>query len=204
MVTGSNDIRPTESQGSATPRRAAMRRAAAVCLLATLLVALPPALSPADEYELITGLFTVTSMSQLDISGDVSNLLTLGQDGSGESAFDVTYVESDADATRLTINTNDVWDLSAKLAGTWSCPGAYDKDENDLFIRITNTPTGTIQNGADSYINLDVTDTEILNHDSAVSANVVDIQTKVLVDWTKDIPGAYSLTITYTLVTHVP
>ncbi len=143
-------------------------------------------------------------LAQLTISGDVSGLLSLAQDGSGETAFESGSVESASDATLLTIDGNAAWDLSAKLAGIWTCPGSYDKAENDLRIRISNTPTGTIQNGADSYITLSTTDTEILNHTGAVSGNEAEIQTQVLLDWTQDIPGSYSITVTYTLVVHVP
>ena len=45
---------------------------------------------------------------------------------------------------------------------------------------------------------------ERLSHDGAVAANEVDIQSQVLLDWTRDLPGAYSITVTYTLVVHVP
>lgn len=146
----------------------------------------------------------IPRLAQLVISGDVSGLLTLAQDGSAETAYDAGAVASAADATLLTIDGNDAWDLSAKLAGDWTCPGAYDKAETDLRIRITNSPTGTIQNGADSYITLSGTDTEILSHSGAVTGNEVDIQTQVLLDWAQDVPGAYSITVTYTLVVHVP
>jgi len=146
----------------------------------------------------------VPRLCQLLISGDVSGLLTLSVDGSGESSFDQGYAASAADATVLTINANDSWDLSARLNGGWNCPGTYDKDENDLMIRVSNTPVGTIQNGADQYINLADTDTQILSHDSAVADNTVNIQTKVLLDWTQDVPGTYDVTVTYTLVTHLP
>ena len=37
-----------------------------------------------------------------------------------------------------------------------------------------------------------------------VSDNQVDIQNKVLLDWTQDIPGAYSITLVYTMETHTP
>lgn len=146
----------------------------------------------------------IPHLSELVISGDVSGLLTLTADGTGETAFDAGYVQSTPAATWLTLNTNDRWDLSARLGGNWTCPGTYDKDENDLSIRITNTPTGTIQNGASSFVTLSGVDLMILSHDSAVTDNQVDIQTKVLLDWTKDIPGSYSITVTYTLVTHLP
>jgi hypothetical protein len=149
-------------------------------------------------------LVNIPRLAQMVITGDVSNLLTMSIDGTGESAYDSGYLESAADGTVLTLSTNDRWDLSARLGDTWSCPGAYDKDENDLRIRIANTPTGTIQSGASSFITLSGSDTQILSHDAAVSGNAVDIQTEVLLDWTKDVPGTYGITVTYTLVTHLP
>jgi hypothetical protein len=149
-------------------------------------------------------LVNIPRLAQMVITGDVSNLLTMSLDGTGESAYDTGYLESAAAATVLTLSTNDRWDLSARLGGDWSCPGTYDKAENDLRIRISNTPTGTILNGASAFIPLNGSDTQILSHDSAVSGNTVDIQTEVLLDWTKDVPGAYGITVTYTLVTHLP
>lgn len=183
--------------------RSAQRLALGVVLILSV-AALSERAGGATNRGVSSGSLRVPRLSDLAISGDISGLLTLAQDGSGESALDLVYVESGPDATVLTLNTNDQWDLSTKRAGDWSCPGSYDKLETDLYIRITNSPTGTIQNGADSYINLELADTQILSHGAAVSNNIVDIQTKVLLDWEKDIPGAYSITVTYTLVTHLP
>ncbi len=146
----------------------------------------------------------IPRLSQLVINGDVSSLLTLTADGTAEACFDGGYVQSASDATTLTLNTNDVWDLSARLGGTWICPGSYDKDESDLLVRISNTPTGTIQNGASAFIALTGSDQVILSHDSGVTDNQVALQTRVLLDWTRDIPGSYSINVTYTLVTHLP
>jgi hypothetical protein len=85
--------------------------------------------------------------------------------------------------------------------GGWSAPGTYDKDENDLLIQITNTPTGTVANSYDSYQTTSGSKTAILSHTAGVSNNTVDIQTRVLLDWTQDIPGAYSITLVYTMET---
>lgn len=173
----------------------------AVVLVATTV---RPALARIYETGGSCGSLSVPRLAELTITGDVSSLLSLAQDGTSESAFDDDEVQSAADATVLTLNTNDQWDLSAKLAGSWTCPGSYDKAESDLHIKITNTPTGTIWNNADSYISLTEIDTQILSHTSAVSGNVVNIQTRVLLDWTKDISGAYGITLVYTLVTYLP
>jgi hypothetical protein len=158
----------------------------------------------ATEIETTFTHLAIPRLGILSIQGDVSQLLTFTQDGAGECAYDVGSIESNPSQTGLTVTANDTWDLSARLAGTWNCPGTYDKHETDLFIRITNTPTGTIQNGADAYITLTSTDTPILSHDTGVTDNQVDVQTKVLLDWVQDIPGDYSIPITYTLTVHVP
>jgi hypothetical protein len=149
-------------------------------------------------------LVTMPRLAMLQISGDVSGLLTLMPDGSGESAYETGSVESAGDATVLTLNVTEAWDLTARLTGAWNCPGTYDKDENELKLRISNSPTGTIRNGAGSYLSLTTSDLSILSDDGACSDNHVNLQTKVLLDWTRDIPGAYSITVTYTLVGHLP
>jgi len=158
----------------------------------------------ATELETTPTQLVVPRLAVLSITGDVSQLLTFTQDGAGESAYDAGAVESAADQTVLTLNANDAWDLSARLAGNWTCPGSYNKPETDLYIRITNTPTGTIQNGADAYITLTSTDTMVLSHDTGVTDNEVEVQTRIRLDWVQDIPGSYSIPITYTLTVHVP
>jgi hypothetical protein len=184
-----------------TPTKRLRRLAAGSVLAAFSILSGPAAAQPDAATSLV---FRIPRLSQLIINGDTSALLTLTADGTGEAAFDAGGVESAADATSLTLSTNDSWDLSARLGGGWSCPGTYDKSENDLFVRIANTPIGTIQNGAAAYTNLTGADLTILSHASPVTDNVVQIQTRVLLDWTKDIPGSYAITVTYTLVTHVP
>lgn len=145
---------------------------------------------------------TIPELCQIGIAGDLSGLLTLTQDGTGETAYDAGFVESAANATVLTLDANKQWSLGVNYSGAgWTDPGAYDKDEDDLLIRITNTPTGTIQNSFDSYQTTSSSKTEMLDHTAGVSNNTVNIQTRVLLDWTQDIPGAYSITLVYTMET---
>jgi hypothetical protein len=147
---------------------------------------------------------TIPELCQIGIAGDVSGLMTLTQDGTGETSYDQGYVESTANAVVLTLDANKKWKLSVKYNGAgWTCPGTYDKAETDLTIKITNSPTGTIQNSADSYFSPGAADTEILNHTDGVSDNTVDFQNRVDLDWTQDIPGAYSITLVYTLETTI-
>jgi hypothetical protein len=145
---------------------------------------------------------TIPELCQIGIAGDLSGLLTLTQDGTGETSYDAGYVESAASATVLTLDANKSWSLGVNYSGAgWSCPGTYDKAETDLLIRITNSPTGTIQNGYSAYTSPTAVKTAALSHTSGVSNNTVNIQTRVLLAWTQDIPGAYSITLVYTMET---
>ncbi len=146
---------------------------------------------------------TIPALCQILIAGDLTGLLDLAQDGSGESAYDAGYIESATDATVLTLDANKNWKLSVKYNGAgWTAPWA--KPETDLLIKITNVPTGTIQNTFDDYVSPTDVNVEMLLHGTGVSDNEVEIQTKVLLDWTQDLPGAYSITLTYTMETYTP
>lgn len=145
---------------------------------------------------------TIPELCQIGIAGNLSALLTVTQDGTGEPAYDAGYVESAADATVLTLDANKQWSLGVNYSGGgWTSPAPYDKDEDDLLIQITNAPTGTVENSYDSYQPTTNTKTEMLSHTAGVSNNEVDIQTRVLLDWEQDIPGIYSITLVYTMET---
>jgi hypothetical protein len=144
---------------------------------------------------------TIPELCQIGIAGNLTALLTLTQDGNGETDYDTGYVESTPNATILTLDANKTWALGVNYTGPWSCPGAYNKAETDLLIRVTNTPTGTIENSFDSYQSPGGAKATMLDHPTGVSNNLVNIQTRVLLDWTKDIPGAYSITLVYTMET---
>jgi len=147
---------------------------------------------------------TIPELCQIGIAGDLSGLLTLTQDGSGETSYDQGYVESAADGTVLTLDANKSWALGVNYSAEWSCPGTYDKAETDLLVQITNSPTGTIENSFDSYVSPTATKVTMLDHTAGVSDNTVNIQTRVLLDWTVDIPGTYSITLVYTMETTTP
>jgi hypothetical protein len=151
-----------------------------------------------------TMLVSVPRLASLVVQGDVSSLLTLTAGGPGESTFDAGRVESAESATLLRISTNGPWDLSARLGAPWTCPGTYDKSEQDLFLRVTDRTDGEIQNGADSFVNLSGLDLVLVSNGSASAAATIGLQSGVLLDWTKDVPGNYSITVAYTLVTPLP
>jgi hypothetical protein len=149
-------------------------------------------------------LLEVPRFATLTITGDVSGLMTLSQDGTGEVRYDAGYLESDPEAVLLSCSTNSSWDLGARLATGWTCPGAYDKPESDLYIRMSSHSGGTVQNGADSYVNLTDSNLQLLAGAAGALNVEAEIQHKILLDWTRDIPGSYSITVTYTLTNHLP
>lgn len=158
----------------------------------------------ADETDTVNATVggTIPELCQIVLSGvGVAGLLTLTQDGTGETSYDQGYVESAANATILTLDANKAWKLSVQFDTPWSCPGTYNKDESDLLVQITNTPTGTILNSYDEYQSPVDANTDILSHTAGVSNNAVNIQTRVLLDWTTDIPGVYAITLIYTMQT---
>jgi hypothetical protein len=181
-----------------------MRSILLVTLIAAAVVASPVLAADESDTQNSTVGGTIPELCQIGIAGDLSGLLTLNQDGNGETAYDAGFVASAAAATTLTLDANKSWELGVHYSAPWSCPGTYDKDENDLSIRITNVPTGTIQNGFAAYVSPTDTKVAMLDHTSGVSNNSVQIQTRVALDWTKDIPGAYSITLVYTMETTTP
>ena len=183
-------------------RRTTQARTLALAVIPFCLLAAGPA--QGEVLARSTLFYQIPLLAQLQISGDVSQLLTLSAGAGGESAYETGHIDSDPSATVLTLNTTESWDLSARLSGDWTCPPGYDKNEGDLRIRISNLPDGTIQNGADSFVTLDAVDRMLLSGDAGTSDNVVDIQTQVLLDWSADVPGGYSIAVTYTLVGHIP
>lgn len=176
-------------------------RARRMAFVSVLLLAGGPARG--QEFKQLSFVVEAPRSTVLNIAGDVSNLLTLTQDA-GESAYDAGFCESAADATRLSFSCSYNWDLSANLADSWTCPGTYDKAENDLSIRVTAKPaTASYENGSNDYINLTSDNTQIVSGPALLGV-VIRVQTKVALDWTRDVPGAYGITLTYTLVQHIP
>lgn len=175
-----------------------------VLLAAALVLLLVPAALAVDETDSVNATVggTIPELCQIVLSGaGVASLMTLTQDGTGETSYDQGYVESSTNATILTLDANKEWKLSVQYDTPWSCPGSYNKAETDLLIKISNSPTGTVLNSYGSYQSPVDADTDILSYTAGVSNNAVNVQTRVLLDWTRDIPGAYSITLIYTMQT---
>lgn len=146
---------------------------------------------------------TQTSTVTLDIPHaaklDITNAdpsKTLVQDGSAETAFDAGYVELDAAYPTLVIRANKNWKLSAKSGG-FAVNGAYTKDIGDLQLKDAGAAHVTMS----SYVSLSAVDQEVASSAAGVRDESHPCQYKILLDYTKDIPGTYTAIVTYTLAT---
>jgi hypothetical protein len=179
-------------------------RTASIAMLAAaaiLVVALPALAADESDTQNTTIGGTIPELCQIGISGNLAALLTLTQDGTGEPAYDAGYIESGVAGTVLTLDANKKWQLGVNYDDVWTCPNGYNKAETDLLIKITSAGTGTIENGFGVLKSPIDTKVVMLDHTAGVSNDEVDIQTRVNLDWTKDIPGVYSITLVYTMET---
>lgn len=141
-------------------------------------------------------LLSIPNACKLVISdSDVTK--TLAQDGSAEIAFDNGYTEFDLGKPNLTVSANNSWKLSARSSG-FTAP--WLKPVGDLQLK--DTGSLHVTNGFNSYKALTDTDQEIALYTGGVRDEIHPCQYKILLDWTKDIPGTYTATVTYTLTTN--
>lgn len=133
---------------------------------------------------------------RLDISNADSSK-TLNQDGDAEIDFETGYTDLLASYPTLTVRANKSWKLSAKSTGFGAVEG-YNKDVGDLMLVNTGAHKS---NGFDVFKSLSLVDQEVASYGVGIKADANAMQYRVKLDWTKDIPGTYTATVTYTLAT---
>jgi hypothetical protein len=121
---------------------------------------------------------------------------TLTMDSNAESAFGAGFVEFGADKPTLTVSSNEDWKLTVKSSG-FTAP--YSKKTGDLQLK--DASSEHVKNGFSDFKPLSETDQEIASGDKGVKGENHPCQYKILLDYTKDVPGTYEATITYTLST---
>ena len=139
--------------------------------------------------------------------------------------YDLTYKEFPAMIVVTDFDANYAFNITATKSA-WTLPTAYDVtngakktngSDSDFLIKVSGisagtTPAGTgglsAANSHDSYQAASTTGPVILTGGSTTSGSAHGVDTgqftldgKVLLDWDSDIPGAYALTITLTVVT---
>lgn len=118
----------------------------------------------------------------LDVDSNTYNFsLASGDD------FDAGYIQS-LIATRLTVQSDSSWQIDFKTDSVNM--GGYGKPIEDFLVRKNGDPTFLII--SDTVQELDT---------GSSGTHEVDVDYKVLLDWTEDAPNTYSITVTYMLTT---
>jgi hypothetical protein len=154
------------------------------------------------ETETSTASLIIPHTAKLAISNQNPSK-TLIQDDTSEDAYDAGFVEMDATYPTLTVTSNMKWKLTAKVTTAW--PGVvagdgstYVKAVGDLLVK----DAGSNHVTTSSYTPLsDSTDLEMASAAIGVKNESHPCQYKILLDYTKDVPGTYTTTVTYTLAT---
>jgi len=149
------------------------------------------------ETQTSTATLVVPHTAKLAIS-NANPSKTLTQDGTSETAFDAGSVELDASSPTLTVTSNMKWKLTAKVTSAWPIVGTYTKAVGDLLVKDaggSHVTTATYTSLSDSA------DLEMASASVGVLNESHPCQYKVMLDYTKDVPGTYTTTVTYTLAT---
>ena len=112
------------------------------------------------------------------------------------AAFDDTFIVLNANEPTLKVSANKKWVLSAKSGG-FGAVGSYTKAIGDLQLK----DAGTANVVMGDFTGLLATDQTVASYTIGVKKESHPCQYKILLDYTKDIPGTYTATVTYTLAT---
>jgi len=139
---------------------------------------------------------TIPHAAKLVISQSASSK-TLVQDGDAEADFDTGWTDLNANTPNLKVSANKNWVLSAKSNG-FAIVGTYTKAVGDLQLLHTGI---YVAGGFATFTSLSLIDQSIATNPTGVKNQDYACQYRILLDYTKDIPGIYTATVTYTLAT---
>lgn len=135
---------------------------------------------------LVLGVFTVKPSSlyaaTLDVDSSTYNFPSISTDD-----FDAGYIKSLL-ATTLTVVSSSSWQVDVKTDSVNM--GGYGKSISDFLVKKNGNPTFLV-----------ISDTnQELDSGSNGTFNI-DVDYKMLLDWVKDAPNTYSITVKFTLTT---
>jgi len=167
-----------------------------LCLGLFLIIGIGMVYAVDEDTETQTSLVTliIPHSARLEISDSASSK-TLVQDSDAETDFDNGYTEMPVNSPILKVSANKNWVLSAK-ASAWT--GPYAKEVGDLQLKHDGS---YVQNEFGAFKSLALGDQVIASNAIGVFDQNYNCQYKILLDYTKDVPGTYTSTVTYTLVT---
>ncbi|MDP2911771.1 MAG: hypothetical protein Q8N76_05520 [Candidatus Omnitrophota bacterium] len=123
---------------------------------------------------------------------------TLNQGGELEAAFDAGYIDFNAATPTLTVSANKSWNMNVKAT---DFTGPYKKSVSDLKLKDAST-SGHVTNGFNNFTPLNLTGQEMVSSMNPAKNESHPIQYRIMLNWTDDIPGTYTSTVTYTLSTN--
>jgi len=121
---------------------------------------------------------------------------TLIQNETAEDRFDKGGVELAANKPTLIIDSNQKWKLTARTSGF---SGPYLKDTKDIMLK--DSSETHVENGFNDFKSLSDKDQEIAAYSAGVKNENHPYQYKILLDYSKDVPGTYTATVIFTLST---
>ena len=179
-----------------------MKRIKVILILALFLIvggsyAIAQAQEDSDTQTSVVSL-TIPHAAKLVIA-DADSSLVLDSDASAEAAFEDGYVEMPVAFPKLKVSANNGWQLSAQATTPFAAVSGYVKAVSDLKLKHDGL---YVSNGFDSFKSLSASDQEIASHGAGVKNQWHNCQYRILLDYTKDVPGTYTATVTYTLSTN--
>lgn len=152
--------------------------------------------TPDSDTETSAVSLTIPHAAKLVIS-QADSSKTLTQDVDAETEFDQGWTDLDAGKPNLKVSANQSWKLMAKSSG-FAANGLYTKAIGDLQLKHAGL---YVAGEFGSFTSLASTDLDIAVNTIGVKNENYDCQYRILLDYTKDIPGTYTATVTYTLAT---
>jgi len=151
--------------------------------------------APDTKTQTSTVTLNVPDSAKLEINS-ANATKTLNQGSDTETAFDNGYTDFDIAVPTLTVSANKSWKLSARSS---NFAGPYAKSVSDLMLK--NLGASHVTNSFNNFKSLALTDQEIASYAGPVKKEGHPLQYRIVLDWTRDIAGTYSATVTYTLAT---
>ena len=140
-----------------------------------------------------TATLTILPAFRLQITDQVVSE-TLSANPGVDTAFNAGFIELTIDKPTLAVSANKGWKLTVKSSGF---TGPYAKAIGDLQLKDAGSGHVTMS----EFRSLSATDQEMATDSAGVSNESHPCQYKILLDWTKDIPGTYEAIVIYTIST---
>lgn len=171
-----------------------------LCLGAFLVMGIGMAYAAGEDTEVQTSAVSLTIPHEavLDIADSASSKELLQDAAATETDFDRNFTDMPVNTPKLKVSANKNWKLSAKSSGFALVGGTYTKAIGDLQLKHSGL---YVAGSFASFTSLSGVDQDIATNATGVKDEPYNCQYGIKLDWTKDVPGTYTATVTYTLVT---